>query len=160
MIPIGLPWVMQFRIRQAVLPDDRGAVIDVLRTANMHYIPSPEMHDLDVGHWYVAASDGRVVGVAGFRLLGTEGRLVGKTTLLAVAPEERKRGIGRALQERRMRAMREAGAERVVTNVDRPTTIAWYERNFGYRRVGTVRKLHEFGLRDVDKWTTLEARLR
>ena len=32
--------------------------------------------------------------------------------------------------------------------------------NFGYRRVGEVPKLHEFGLPDVDRWTTLEASLR
>ena len=59
-----------------------------------------------------------------------------------------------------MRLMRDAGAVRVVTNADRPETIAWYERHFGYRRVGEVRKLHEFGLADVDRWTTLEASLR
>ena len=59
-----------------------------------------------------------------------------------------------------MGLMREAGAARVLTNADRPATIAWYERHFGYRRVGEVRKLHEFGLRDVDRWTTLEASLR
>ena len=56
--------------------------------------------------------------------------------------------------------MRDAGAARVVTNADRPETIAWYQRHFGYRRVGEVRKLHEFGLPDVDRWTTLEASLR
>ena len=143
-----------------MLTSDRGAMLDVLKTVNMHRVPSPEMDDFDVGRWYVAESEGRVIGVAGFRLLRSGRAPLGKTTLLAVAPEERERGIGRALQELRMRLLRDAGAERVLTNADRPETIAWYERHFGYRRVGEVRKLHEFGLPDVDSWTTLEASLR
>ena len=63
-------------------------------------------------------------------------------------------------RRKRYEQAREAGAQRVVTNADRPSTIAWYQRHFGYRRVGEVRKLHEFGLPDVDRWTTLEASLR
>ena len=58
-----------------------------------------------------------------------------------------------------MELMRDAGADRVVTNADRPETIAWYERHFGYERVGSVPKVAEFGLPDVDSWTTLEASL-
>lgn len=117
------------------------------------------MNDLDVGRWFVAEDERGIVGVAGFRLLDQDGEVVGKTTLLAVDPRAREHGIGRALQTLRMRLMREAGASRVLTNADRPETIAWYERHFGYRKVGEVRKLHEFGLRDVDRWTTLEAPL-
>ena len=149
-----------YRIRPASLPADREQMLRVLATVNMHHVPSAEMDDFDVGHWYVAESDGRVVGVAGFRLLGPPDAAVGKTTLLAVDPDQREKGIGRALQELRMKEMRRAGATRVITNADRPETIAWYERHFGYRRVGEVKKLHEFGLPDVDRWTTLEASLR
>ena len=58
-----------------------------------------------------------------------------------------------------MDLMAQAGASRVITNADRPETIAWYERHFDYRRVGEVPKRHPFGLTDVDRWTTLEARL-
>jgi ribosomal protein S18 acetylase RimI-like enzyme len=148
-----------YRIRAAALPADRVAMLAVLETANMHRVPSPEMGDLDVGRWFVAEDEHGIVGVAGFRLLDQDGEVVGKTTLLAVDPRAREHGIGRALQTLRMRLMREAGASRVVTNADRPETIAWYERHFGYRKVGEVRKLHEFGLRDVDRWTTLEASL-
>jgi 3-keto-5-aminohexanoate cleavage enzyme len=149
-----------YRIRPARLPDDREGMLRVLETANMHHVPSAEMDDFDVGHWYVAEVDGEIAGVAGFRLIEADTGLVGKTTLLAVRPDRRGHGIGRALQELRMRLLREAGAERVITNADRPDTIAWYERNFGYRKVGHVPKLHEFGLPDVDRWTTLEAPLR
>ena len=147
-------------IRPARLPEDRAGMLAVLETVNMHHVPSPEMHDFDVGEWYVAERDGTVIGVAGYRLLDRDGEVVGKTTLLAVDPREREHGLGRALQELRMGLMREAGARRVITNADRPETIAWYERHFGYRRIGRVRKAHEFGLPDVDHWTTLEAPLR
>jgi len=64
---------MGYRIRPATLPSDREAMLDVLETVNMHRVPSPEMDDFDVGRWYVAESQGRVVGVAGFRLVGTGG---------------------------------------------------------------------------------------
>lgn len=134
-------------------------MLSVLETANMHVIPSAEMHDFDVGTWHVAEHDGRLVGVAGFDIWRCDDRVVGKTTLLAVHPDARGKGIGMRLQALRMQLMREAGAERVVTNADRPETVAWYERHFGYRRVGEVPKLQEFGASDVDRWTTLEARL-
>jgi ribosomal-protein-alanine N-acetyltransferase len=149
-----------FRIRPARLPGDRAAMLRVLETANMHHVPSPEMDDFDAARWYVAEADGRVVGVAGFRMLDSDEGPVGKTTLLTVDPSWRGAGVGHALQELRMRLMRDAGAHKVITNADRPETISWYERHFGYRRVGEVRKLHEFGLPDVDRWTTLEAKLR
>jgi len=154
--PIRAP----YRIRPARLPADREAILLVLETANMHRVPSPEMDDFDVGRWHVAVTGELIVGVAGFRLLETPDGPVGKTTLLAVHPEARGHGIGRALQEQRMELMRDAGATRVITNADRPDTIAWYERHFGYRKIGEVAKLHEFGLPEVDHWTTLEAPLR
>jgi 3-keto-5-aminohexanoate cleavage enzyme len=146
-------------IRLARLPDDRAGIIAVLETANMHHLPSSEMHDLDVGEWYVAVREGQIVGVGGFRFLSADGERVGKTTLLAVLPTERANGIGRSLQELRMRLMRDGGATRVITNADRPETIEWYKRHFGYREVGTVAKTREFGLAEVDHWTTLEAPL-
>ena len=153
------PEAAGYRLRAARLPADRSSMLEVLETANMHRIPSPEMDDFDVGRWYVAEDDARIVGVAGFKMLLADGGPVGKTTLLAVHPEERGRGIGMSLQELRMNLMREAGASRVITNADRPETIEWYKRHFGYKVVGEIAKLHEFGLPDVDRWTTLEASL-
>jgi uncharacterized protein (DUF849 family)/GNAT superfamily N-acetyltransferase len=148
-----------FSIRPARLPDDREAMLRVLEPANMHHVPSPEMDDFDVGTWFVAKVSDEIVGVAGYRILRDRTGFVGKTTLLAVLPEQRALGIGRALQELRMELMRDAGATRVITNADRPETIAWYERHFGYRQVGELPKEHEFGLPDVANWTTLEAAL-
>jgi ribosomal protein S18 acetylase RimI-like enzyme len=152
--------VLGFRLRPARLPEDRPGMLAVLETANMHHVPSAEMDDFDVGSWHVAEAGATIVGVAGFRLLDEDGELTGKTTLLAVHPDQRQLGVGRALQELRMRLMREAGARRVITNADRPGTIEWYRRHFGYREIGSVAKRHEFGLPDVDRWTTLEAPLR
>ncbi len=146
-------------IRPARLPDDRDDVLTVLATANMHHVPSAEMHDLDVGEWHVAEMDGRIVGVCGFDMARDDRGLHGKTTLMAVHPEARGSGVGVALQRLRMARMRDEGATRVVTNADRPETIAWYERHFGYRRVGEVPKLLEFGHPEVNRWTTLEAPL-
>jgi ribosomal protein S18 acetylase RimI-like enzyme len=104
----------------------------------------------------VAEAEGEIVGVAGFKVLpdGT-----GKTTLMAVDPRYRGRGLGRRLQEMRMEALLERGCTRVVTNADRPATIAWYQRRFGYRVVGSIAKLHVFGDPEIDRWTTLEADL-
>jgi N-acetylglutamate synthase-like GNAT family acetyltransferase len=135
---------------------DRGAVFDVLRTANFHRVPSPEMPELDLSNVFVAESAGSVVGLAGYRVVA-EGE--GKTTLMAVSPAWRHQGIGERLQELRLKAMQELGCRRVTTNADLPVTIAWYERRFGYREIGRVQKLHDFGAADVDHWTTLELEL-
>lgn len=149
-----------YRLRPAVIDHDRQAILKVLETSNMHHIPSAEMHDLDTGWWYVAEVDGDIVGVGGWELQHRTGELIGKTTLLTVKPESRSLGVGRALQELRMGMMRDAGAAKVVTNADRPEVIDWYQRHFGYRKVGTLAKVMEFSLPDVDHWTTLEAPLR
>jgi ribosomal-protein-alanine N-acetyltransferase len=135
---------------------DRDAIFRVLAFANFHNVPSPEMPKLDLADVFVAEMDGVIVGVAGYTVLG-EGR--GKTTLMAVDPASRRYGIGSRLQVLRMRAMRDAGCRSVTTNADLPDTIAWYKRNFGYREVGTLAKVHKFGDPQRDHWTTLECDL-
>lgn len=135
---------------------DRDAIFRVLAFANFHRVPSPEMPKLDLADVFVAEMGGVIVGVAGYALLG-DGR--GKTTLMAVDPAFRRYGIGSRLQVLRMRAMREAGCRSVTTNADLPDTIAWYKRNFGYREVGTLAKVHEFGDPQRDHWITLECDL-
>jgi GNAT superfamily N-acetyltransferase len=137
-------------------PSDRDAIFRVLAFANFHHVPSAEMPVFDLAHVFVAELDGTIVGVAGYDLLG-DGR--GKTTLMAVDPAFRRFGIGSRLQVLRMRAMREAGCRSVTTNADLPDTIAWYKRNFGYREIGTLAKVHEFGDPQRDYWTTLECDL-
>lgn len=55
--------------------------------------------------------------------------------------------------------MHEAGVKTLTTNADRPDTILWYKKHYGYRPVGTLKKLCSFGLDDVDHWTTLRTDL-
>jgi ribosomal-protein-alanine N-acetyltransferase len=134
-------------------PDELPAILRVLRFANFHNVPSPEMPAFDLATVFVAEVDGLVVGAAGYAVL-EDGR--GKTTLMAVDPDYRQFGIGARLQELRMLEMRARGCRVVVTNADLPETISWYKRKFGYREVGSLPKLHEFGDPGVDHWTTLE----
>ncbi len=128
-------------------------VLAVMRPWNMHHVPSPEVEELDLTCMFVARVDGRVVGVAGYELLAGNR---GKTTLMGVLPEFLGTGIGRALQDARLRAMAASGVTTVTTNADRPSSIRWYKKHYGYREVGTVEKMHPFGDPTIDRWTTLE----
>lgn len=141
-----------FTIR-AARPGDLAAILDVMRPWNMHHVPSPEMERLELERCFVAEVDGRIVGAAGYTFVAPGH---GKTTLLGVLPEHANLGIGRVLQQRRVEAMAAQGARKITTNADRPATIAWYKRHWGYREVGTLMKLHSFGDDAADRWTTLE----
>jgi ribosomal-protein-alanine N-acetyltransferase len=141
----------EIRIERAG-PDDREAVLRVMRPWNMHHVPSPEMAELDLGCFFVARLDGEIIGAGGYRILSaTEG----KTTLLGVLPEFADLHVGVLLQEARLQAMLDAGVRTVTTNADRPSVIRWYKMLFGYREVGKLAKLHSFGHPDIDHWTTL-----
>jgi ribosomal-protein-alanine N-acetyltransferase len=129
--------------------EDIPEILEIMKTANMHNVPSPEMPELDWKCFFVARKDGKIVGAAGYKILSDT---KAKTTLMVVHPEYRRFGIGRMLQERRMLAMSEQG-------VDIPETIVWYKKHFGYREVGKLKKVHEFGRPDIDEWTTLETNL-
>jgi ribosomal-protein-alanine N-acetyltransferase len=107
---------------------DVPAILEIMKTANMHYVPSPEMPDLDWRCFFIARVEGKIAGAAGYKILSpTEA----KTTLMVVHPDYRRFNIGRVLQERRMQAMREQGIK-TATNADIPETIAWYKKHFGY----------------------------
>ena len=73
--------------------------------------------------------------------------------------EFRGHGIGVQLQRHRMEVMRRCGTQILTTNSDLPETIEWYKTHFGYREVGRLKKLREFGAPDIDYWTTLEVEL-
>jgi ribosomal-protein-alanine N-acetyltransferase len=114
------------------------------------------MPELDWTCFFVARMQGKIVGAAGYRILSaTEA----KTTLIAVDPGYRRYGIGSALQKKRMFALIQKGVKTLTTNADRPETIAWYKKNFGYEEIGKLKKLHEFGRPDIDEWTTLKTDL-
>jgi len=138
-------------------PEDRAAILALLEKANMHVIPSPEMPALTFETYSVARAGGKVVGFCGYKILSpTEA----KTELMVVDPEYRGYGIGLRLQERRMLEMLQLGIRKLTTNTDLAPTIAWYKRHFGYREVGKLKKLHEFGDPEIDEWTTLEVDLQ
>ncbi|MGQ0614132.1 MAG: GNAT family N-acetyltransferase [Planctomycetaceae bacterium] len=143
---------MEYLIEPA-LAGDREAILAVMRPWNMHHVPSREMEELDAESFFVARVEGRVVGAAGWKILS---QTRAKTTLLGVLPEFARHGIGAALQEERLRAMARVGVTTVVTNADRPEVVAWYERRYGYRKVGSLKKVSPFGHQEIDRWTTLE----
>lgn len=135
---------------------DIPAILEIMKTANMHYIPSPEMPEIDWKCFFVAKVNGKIVGAAGYKILSpTEA----KTTLMAVHPDYQRHGIGKALQERRMQTLVEQGIRTLITNADVPETITWYKKHFGYKEIGKLKKMHEFGRPDVDEWTTLQTDL-
>lgn len=137
-------------------PGDISGIIELMKPYNMHHIPSPEMGALDYKCFIVAEQKGGLIGAAGYTFLAND---TGKTTLMAVHPDYARLGLGKELQTRRMQILRSLGCVKIITNADRPDTIAWYKRNFGYREIGKLPKLHSFGLDDVKAWTTLEADL-
>lgn len=147
--------VKTFSIERARAGDLRD-ILAVMETANMHHVPSAEMPELDLGCFFVAKAGGRVVGAAGYKVISSG---EAKTTLMAVLPECRGMGIGKALQEARMLELARKGVRTLRTNADVPETIEWYKRHFGYRETGKVRKVHEFGRPDIDEWTSLETDL-
>ena len=112
----------------------------------------PERSEIRVENSFVADDDGKVVGMASYIVHGPE---EGETASLAVDPAYRGRGIGARLQHARLREMYRRGIRRVRTETDRPATIRWYVEKFGYERVASVPKKHEFSLKDVHEWTVL-----
>ncbi len=134
---------------------DWGRILEILEQANFHHIGGAEMPSFPLADCFVAENVGRVIGVAGYRVLS---RTTAKTTLLAVDPEHRAGGrVGERLQRARMDHLRALGIRTLTTNADDPRVILWYERRFGYRRTGArVPKVESFGRGDAEEWTTLE----
>lgn len=84
----------------------------------------------------VAVSGGRVCGFIGARMVLDEGEIL----KLAVAPENRRQGLGQMLLDRALSEMREAGVSRVSLEVraSNRAAIGLYEKN-GFRQ-GHIRK--------------------
>ena len=139
--------------------DDLNDVVRILSRWNMaplaasRDIPDPERSTILIENTFVACMVERVVGVASF--IGLSDR-VAETASLAVDPACKGLGIGFLLQEARLDEMIRRGFQKVISETDRPETIDWYIRHFGYRVVGTHAKKHAFSLTDVDVWTVLE----
>ena len=139
--------------------EEFGAAVRLLAFWNMAPLPpgvpgeEVEATGLEPDHTYVAVHDGRIVGVASFNLAGDGWA---QTQSLAVDPDWVGQGLGERLQRARLAAIRALGVRRVRTEADRPETIAWYVRKFGYRIEGTVpKKQQRFSLPEVREWTVL-----
>lgn len=116
-------------------------------------VPEPEVRSIPVATTLVALRDGTIIGIGSYVLTG-ERRA--DTLLLAVDPACRGEGVGNRLQTARLERMKALGIETVVTESDRPETIDWYVRRFGYRVAGTRPKRHPFGFEGAADWTILE----
>jgi len=150
---------MLTRIRK-MIQDDLGPAMELLALWNMQ--PRPEDPDAErsgivVAQSFVAQRAGSMAGVASYLLHTPE---LAETASLAVAPQLRGCGIGYQLQLARLAEMQRRGIRLVRTQCDRPETIQWYVRKFGYRVVGTNPKKHAFSLSGVPHWTVLELDLR
>jgi len=99
---------MNFNIEKAT-SQDREEIIKVLTPWNMHRIPSPEAEEIDISCFFTAKSNGKIIGVCGYKLLSAE---KGETRLLAVYPEFQGSGIGKALQDIRLETMYKNGVKK------------------------------------------------
>lgn len=138
--------------------DEIGSAMKILEKWNMaprkatSENPHPERDSLIQENTFVALMGKKIVGVCSYLILSEEET---ETASLAVDPKFKGKGIGYALQLARLKEMKERGFKRVHTETDRPETIDWYIRKFGYKVVGTNPKKHDFSLKDVDRWTVL-----
>ena len=154
---------MEDIVIRKMVQDDLESVMAILRSWNMapraptDETPDPERSGIDVGNGFVALAGDRVIGACTYIVHSSA--LV-ETASLAVQPAYKGKGIGYRLQAARLEENRRRGFSKVRTETDRPETVAWYKRSFGYREVGTNPKKHDFGLSDVDHWAVLELDLR
>lgn len=128
-------------------------MVEILKCVNYHRIGGTEMAEFPLSDCFVAEWNGRIAGLAGYRILDGE---KAKTTLMAVDPAYRGKGIGLHLQQARMDFLRKRGIRYLYTNCDDESVIDWYERHFGYRRTANrIPKTESFGLADKNEWITL-----
>lgn len=143
------------KMRDADLP----ACMAILESWNMaprppsEDTPDPERTGIDVANGFVAEAEGQIVGTCSYIVHSKE---LAETASLAVDPLFKGVGAGLLLQRARLDEMRRRGIRRVRTETDRPETIRWYVKRFGYTIIGTNPKRHKFSREDVDFWTVLE----
>lgn len=143
---------MDYKLEPASFKD-REAILKVMEVWNMHHVPSPEMGELDLSRFFIAKVDGKIIGASGYKILTKE---LAETTLLGIYPEFQGFGIGKALQDIRLKAMYDQGIKKVTTYSDRPEVILWYKKHYEYHEIGKSHKMCMFGLKNVDYWTNLE----
>lgn len=148
---------MEITVRR-MKPEDMEAAMTILEAWNMAPAPpsderkDPERSELTIGNSFVALLGEKIVGVCSYIVHSPD--LV-ETASLAVDPAVRGSGAGFQLQLARLREMKRRGFHKVHTETDRPETVDWYVRKFGYEIVGKNPKKHAFSLDSVDEWTVL-----
>ncbi len=151
-----------FKIRK-IKESEIDAAMTILKKWNMaprpasKETPNPERESLILNHTFIALLNDRVIGVCSYLVLSDE---EAETASLAVDPVFKGKGIGYALQIARLKEMKSRGFSRVHTETDRPETVNWYIKKFGYKVAGTNPKKHGFSLKDVDHWTVLKLDLK
>ena len=115
-------------------------------------IPHPERTEFTVENATVAVDRGRIVGVNSFLPLSPT---VAEGASFAVAPDYRRRGIGKQLIDANRRKMYRRGIRTLRSEADRPEAIRMMLGG-GHRIVGTVPKRHAFGAAGINHWTVLE----
>lgn len=146
-------------IIRKMLVEDFDAAMKILDQWNMapvapsDNIENPERSGLDIKRSFIAEDNGKIVGVCSYIVHNPE---LAETASMAVDPSCRGQGVGYLLQRARLTEMKENGIHTVHTETDREDTINWYIRKFGYVRVGSNPKKHDFSLPDVDEWTVLQ----
>jgi len=140
-------------------PEDTAPAMAILEEWNMapraadDDVPNPERSGINIDNTFVAVAGDDIVGVGSYLHWDDE---TAETASLAVDPSYKGKGVGYRLQIARLKEMKEKGYRRVRSESDRPETIQWYIRKFGYRKTGLNPKKHAFSLEDVDFWTVLE----
>lgn len=102
----------------------------------------------------VAVDDKEVLGFCCWDWYDRE-QLAAKTVIITVTRAARGRGVGSLLQEARMQRMWDEGARSIHTWSADPASVAWYERHFGYRRIGREpirHSIHRFRWQDRVWW--------
>lgn len=150
---MGKPAVQIRRPRE----DEWDRILEILETANFHHIGGLEMPEFPLNDCFVAVLDGRVIGVAGYKILDAT---TAKTSLLAVDPEHRGGAVGITLQTARQDFLRAQGIKELYTNSDDERVIDWYMRHFGYKPTGKrIPKLESFGRDDKTEWINMKVEL-
>lgn len=154
---------------EAARDSDHDAILELMAHWNMQHVPSVEVEELYLpgfnvvrpahdglatsGGAYATPAPGALVAACGHKLIAP-GR--GKNTLFAVHPRWRGQGLGHQLMDSALLALRRAGARTVLTNTDRPQSVAWYRDCYGYHIIGRLKKLMDFGDCSIPFWTTME----
>lgn len=102
---------------------------------------------------WVADVGGKVVGLTGLILSGSEGEI----EPLVVNTSYRGRGIGRRLAEAAIRSARERGSRQLkVRPVGRNELAIRFFHSLGFDIIGQIELFMDFGQADAQTWTTRE----